>query len=51
MTDKPVWSHVLSLGEVGRGQRTVKLAADEPTRRRIARLLDLAALDRLEAEI
>lgn len=51
MSDKPVWSHTLGLGEVGRGERVVKLAADEAARRRIARLLDLAALERLEADV
>ena len=51
MSDKPVWSHILSLGEVGRGERVHKISADEAARRRIARLLDLAELSRLDAEI
>lgn len=51
MTVKPVWSHVLGLGQIGRGDLIVSLAADEAARRRIARLLDLASLDRLEAEV
>ena len=51
MTDKPVWSHRVSLGEVGRAGRALTLVADEAARKRIARLLDLAELSRLEADV
>lgn len=49
--DAPPWSAPLRLSEVQRGPRTLTLAADEPTRRRIAELLDLPALSRLEGEV
>ena len=46
----PPWSVPLRLSEVQRGARTLHLAADEAARARIAALLDLPALARLEGE-
>ena len=47
----PPWSVPLRLSEVQRGPRTVTLAADEAVRARVAVLLDLADLSRLEGEV
>ena len=47
----PPWSVPLRLSEVQRGARTLNLAADETVRRRIAELLDLPVLARLEGEV
>jgi uncharacterized metal-binding protein YceD (DUF177 family) len=49
MTAQP-WSVPVRTGEVGRGV-TRRLDADAATRARIARALDLQALDQLEAEV
>jgi uncharacterized metal-binding protein YceD (DUF177 family) len=49
VTDQP-WTIPVRIGEIGRGL-TRRLEADAPTRARIARALDLQALDRLEAEV
>src|SRR5262249_31076757 len=46
--DQP-WTVPVRIGEIGRGL-TRRLEADAPARARIARALDLQALDRLEAE-
>jgi hypothetical protein len=50
MSDVP-WSQPLSLGAVGRTAGPILLEADEAARRRIARLLDLAELKSLTAEV
>lgn len=47
--DQP-WTVPVRIAEIGRGL-TRRLDADAPTRARIARALDLQALDRLEAEV
>ena len=47
----PPWSAPLRLAQAQRGARTVHLAADAPARARIAALLDLPALERLEGEV
>lgn len=47
----PPWSAPLRLSEVQRGPRTVSLAADGQARARVAALLDLPALSRLEGEV
>jgi uncharacterized metal-binding protein YceD (DUF177 family) len=47
--DQP-WTVLVRIGEIGRGLQR-RLEADAPTRARIARALDLQALDRLEAEV
>jgi len=49
MTDQP-WTVPVRTGEIGRGVKR-RLEADAPARARIARALDLQALDRLEAEV
>ena len=49
--DAPPWSVPLRLSEVQRGPRTLRLAADEAARARIAELLELPALSRLEGEV
>lgn len=49
VTDQP-WTVPVRLAEIGRGLKR-RLDADAPTRARIARALDLQALDRLEAEV
>lgn len=50
MTDAPPWSHRVRLSEAQRGVE-VELRADSAARARIAALLDLPALDRLEGEV
>lgn len=47
----PPWSVPLRLAEVQRGPRTVTLVADKAVRGRVAALLDLAALSRLEGQV
>jgi uncharacterized metal-binding protein YceD (DUF177 family) len=47
--DQP-WTVPVRIAEIGRGLNR-RLEADAPTRARIARALDLQALDRLEAEV
>ncbi len=47
----PPWSAPVRLSEVQRGARTVHLVADGAARARIADLLGLAALSRLEGEV
>lgn len=47
----PPWSAPVRLSEVQRGPRTVALVADAPARARVAALLDLPALSRLEGEV
>ncbi len=49
--DAPPWSVPLRLSEVQRGGRTLHLAADADARARIASLLELPALMRLEGEV
>ena len=51
MTAAAPWSVPIRLAEVQRGARTLSLAADAETRVRIAALLDLPALSRLEGEV
>jgi len=50
MSERPPWSKIVSLGELGREQRYA-LEADDAARRRIARLLDLAELSALTAKV
>ena len=50
MTDQP-WSDTVSLAEIARGPVTRTLVADEAARRRIARELNLDALDALQAKV
>jgi hypothetical protein len=45
------WSHRIPLSAAGRGPTQISLEPDEAARRRIARLLDLAELSSLRAEI
>lgn len=49
--DASPWSAPLRLSQAQRGVQTIHLAADAPARARVARLLDLPALDRLEGEV
>lgn len=49
--DAPPWSVPIRLSEVQRGARTLHLAADASARARIARLLELPDLSRLEGEV
>ena len=49
VTDQP-WTVPVRVAEIGRGLKR-RLEADAPARARIARALDLQALDRLEAEV
>lgn len=49
--DAQPWSAPVRLSDVQRGARTLTLVADEPTRGRIAELLDLPSLARLEGEV
>ena len=49
--DAPPWSVPLRLSEVQRGARTLNLVADEAVRARIADLLELSSLSRLEGEV
>ena len=49
LTKEP-WSAPVKTGEIGRGV-TRRLVADEATRARVAKALDLNSLDRLEAEV
>ena len=49
VTDQP-WMVPVRVAEIGRGLKR-RLEADAPARARIARALDLQALDRLEAEV
>jgi uncharacterized metal-binding protein YceD (DUF177 family) len=48
---KPAWSHVVRLGSVGRSAIDLTLEASHDERARIARLLELAELKGLSAEI
>jgi hypothetical protein len=48
---KPAWSHIVRLGAVGRQVNSLALEAGEGDRARIARLLDLAELKSLNAEL
>lgn len=50
MTGAP-WSVPVRLSEVQRGAHTHRLVADEAARARIAKLLDLPSLSRLEGEV
>ena len=47
----PPWSVPVRLAEVQRGPHVHRLEADEPARARIARLLDLPSLSRLQGEV
>jgi uncharacterized metal-binding protein YceD (DUF177 family) len=49
--DPQPWSAPLRLSEVQRGSRTLHLVADAEVRARIAALLELPALTRLEGEV
>lgn len=49
VTDQP-WTVPVRVGEIGRGLKR-RLEADAATRARIARVLGLQALDRLDAEV
>ena len=49
--DAPPWSVPLRLSDVQRGSRTLTLVADGAVRARIAELLDLPELSRLEGEV
>lgn len=49
--DAPPWSAPLRLSEVQRGARTLHLDADAAVRARVAELLELPALSRLEGEV
>ena len=49
--DTPLWSHVVTLAEIGRGLPPVELAADAATRVAIARELGLERLDSLTARV
>jgi len=49
--NEPAWSHLVRLGALGHGVAKVQLIADEAARKRIARLLDLAELTALSADI
>jgi uncharacterized metal-binding protein YceD (DUF177 family) len=49
VTDQP-WTVPVRIAEIGRGLKR-RLEADAPARARIARALDLQALDRLKAEV
>lgn len=48
---KPPWSHTISMGQATRGATRLRLEADQDARRRIARLLDLAELKSLNADV
>ncbi len=49
--DAPPWSAPLRLSEVQRGARTLHLVADAAVRARIAELLELPDLSRLDGEV
>jgi hypothetical protein len=48
---KPAWSHIIRLGSIGRSTIDLTLEASRDERARIARLLDLAELKGLSAEV
>ena len=49
--EAPLWSHVVTLAEIGRGLPVVDLSADAATRVAIARELGLERLDSLTARV
>lgn len=49
--DTPLWSHVVTLADIGRGLGPVELTADAATRVAIARELGLERLDSLTARV
>ena len=49
--DTPLWSHVVTLAEIGRGLAPVELTADAATRVAVARELGLERLDSLTARV
>jgi uncharacterized metal-binding protein YceD (DUF177 family) len=49
--DKPLWSHTVTLADIGRSTQSVSLSADNATRVAIARELGLERLDSLTANV
>jgi uncharacterized metal-binding protein YceD (DUF177 family) len=49
--DTPLWSHTVTLADIGRGLQPVELTADAATRVAIARELGLERLDSLTARV
>lgn len=49
--DTPAWSRLVRWNEIARGGASLQLDADEVTRARIARALDLPAIERLRANV
>lgn len=49
--DTPLWSHSVTLADIGRGLTPVELTADAATRVAIARELGLERLDSLTARV
>ncbi|MDO9335874.1 MAG: DUF177 domain-containing protein [Caulobacter sp.] len=49
--DTPLWSHTVTLADIGRGMKSVELTADAATRVAIARDLGLERLDSLTARV
>ena len=49
--EAPLWSHVVTLADIGRGLAPVELTADGATRVAIARELGLERLDSLTARV
>lgn len=49
--DKPLWSHTVTLADIGRSPQAVTLSADNTTRVAIARELGLERLDSLTANV
>lgn len=49
--EAPLWSHIVTLADIGRGLPPVELAADAATRVAIARELGLERLDSLTARV
>lgn len=49
--DTPLWSHIVTLADIGRGLKPVELTAEPATRVAIARELGLERLDSLTARV